>query len=224
MAVPSNLAKAYLQVEGGAKIDCWFNPTEYTVSKSNKWKVESVVGEGTPTAQFGGGDPQKIQLELLFDDTEARDGDVRRSTDQLFAAMDVDKKTATSKNSARPPMITFGWGHVTLFKAVADSLSVKFLMFRPDGTPVRATVTMSLIQAASAVGKSKPQGKRKTNPTTRGVEGYRTHVVIDGDTLQSVAFEAYGDAARWRTIAEANGIDDPMRVRRGTVLDIPILP
>jgi len=224
VAVPANLAKAYLQVEGGDRIPCWFNPGEYTVSKANTWKVEAVVGEGTPTAQFGGGNPQKISLELLFDDTEAADGDVRRATDQLFKAMDVDKSTASAKNNARPPMITFGWGAVTLFKAVADNLSVKFLMFRPDGTPIRAVATLSLIQAAAAVGKAKPAGKRKTNPTTRGVEGYRTHVVIEGDTLQGIAHAVYGDPAGWRTIAEANGIDDPMRLRRGAVLDIPVLP
>jgi hypothetical protein len=224
MAIPANLAKAYLQIEGGDRIECWFNPTEYTVSKANTWKVDPVVGESTPPAQFGGGNPQKISLDLLFDDTEATDGDVRSKTDALFAAMEVDRSTATGKNSARPPMITFGWGTVTLFKAVADSLSVQYMLFRPDGTPIRAQVKLSLIQAQTAVGKAKPQGKRKTNPTTRAIEGYRTHVMIEGETLHSVAHRMYGDATRWRTIAEANGIDDPMHVRRGTVLDIPILP
>ena len=224
MALPSNLAKAYLEVEGGEKVDCWFNPTEYTISKANQWTVEPVVGESIPPAQFGGGNPQKITLDLLFDDSEAADGDIRRSTDLLFKAMEVDTGTATSKNSARPPMITFGWGKVTLFKAVAESLSVQFLMFRADGTPIRAIVKLSLVQAASAVGKAAAQGDRKTNPTTRGVEGFRTHVVVEGESLHSVAHRVYGDATRWRAIAEANGIDDPLRVRRGTVLDIPILP
>jgi nucleoid-associated protein YgaU len=45
--------------------------------------------------------------------------------------------------------------------------------------------------------------------------------VRDGDSLPSIAYEAYGDATRWRVIAEANGIDDPMRLRRGSELTIP---
>jgi nucleoid-associated protein YgaU len=54
-----------------------------------------------------------------------------------------------------------------------------------------------------------------------GFAGLSSHTVRDGDSLQSIAFAAYGDATKWRTIAEANGIDDPLRLRRGTVLSIP---
>jgi Contractile injection system tube protein/LysM domain len=218
MAIPDNLTKAYLKVEGGQQIDCWFNPSEYTISKSNKWTVKPVVGEGTPTAEFGGGDAQKLTLDLMFDDADRPDGDVRGITNQLFAAMAVDKAHASSKNSGRPPTIEFGWGANTTFKAVCDSLKVQFLLFRPNGTPVRAKATISLIQAEPKVGKG-PQ-----NPTTRGIGGLRTHVVRDGDSIQSVAYSAYGDATLWRRIAEANGIDDPLSLPRGSVLSIPTLP
>ena len=51
----------------------------------------------------------------------------------------------------------------------------------------------------------------------------RSHVVRDGDSLQSIAYAAYGDPTQWRSIAIANGIDDPMRLRRGTALSIPRL-
>ncbi|WP_217923594.1 LysM peptidoglycan-binding domain-containing protein [Miltoncostaea oceani] len=218
MAIPDNLTKAYLRLESGEQIDCWFNPAEYTISKSNKWTVKPVVGQGMPTAQFGGGDAQKLTLDLLFDDADRADGDVRGITNSLFAAMSVDKAYASGKNSGRPPMIEFGWGATTTFKAVCDSLKVQFLLFRPNGTPVRAKATISLIQAEPTVGKG-PQ-----NPTTRGEAGLRTHVVRDGDSIQSVAHSAYGDATLWRRIAEANGIDDPMSLPRGTVLSIPTLP
>ena len=54
--------------------------------------------------------------------------------------------------------------------------------------------------------------------------GLVTHVVRDGDSIHSVAHTAYGDATLWRRIAEANGIDDPLSLPRGTVLSIPTLP
>ena len=41
--------------------------------------------------------------------------------------------------------------------------------------------------------------------------------------LAVIAYAAYGDPTRWRLIAEANGIDDPLRLRRGTPLTIPRL-
>ena len=38
-----------------------------------------------------------------------------------------------------------------------------------------------------------------------------------------MAYRAYGDAGLWREIAEANEIDDPMRLHPGTRLLIPAL-
>ena len=54
-------------------------------------------------------------------------------------------------------------------------------------------------------------------------EPMRAHVVQGGDSLHSIAYESYRDPTNWRPIAEANHIDDPLRIRRGTSLTIPRL-
>jgi nucleoid-associated protein YgaU len=66
---------------------------------------------------------------------------------------------------------------------------------------------------------ARPPGNQ--NPTSGAKAGYRTHVMRAGDTLASVAYEAYGDPGRWRTLAEANDIDDPTRVPAGRSLLVP---
>jgi nucleoid-associated protein YgaU len=55
------------------------------------------------------------------------------------------------------------------------------------------------------------------------MSGLRVHRVRDGDSLPSIAFDSYGDPTRWRPIAEANGIDNPLSLRRGSELTIPRL-
>jgi YD repeat-containing protein len=47
------------------------------------------------------------------------------------------------------------------------------------------------------------------------------YVVRTGDTLQSVAQGAYGDASLWYLIAQANGLDSPDAMRVGQTLNIP---
>ena len=94
-------------------------------------------------------------------------------------------------------------------------MSIRFVMFRPNGEPSRALVDLELTQSE--------QAQPGQNPTTRAIAGLKVHTVRDGDSLQSVAYQNYGDATRWRTIAEANGIDNPMALRRGTQLSIPTL-
>jgi hypothetical protein len=61
------------------------------------------------------------------------------------------------------------------------------------------------------------------NPTSHAVNSRRVHTMIDGDTLQSVAYRELGKPAYWRAIADLNGIDDPLRLPAGTVLLIPSL-
>ncbi len=218
---------ASLEIEGEDEaIDCWFNPKEYTIAKVNQWKVDPVVGTALPTAQFGGGQPRKLNLELMFDSTDSQDLDVSDVTAQLFKAMEVSAALGSGhgRNSGRPPMITFIWGSTVSFKAVADNLSVQYTLFRPDGTPVRASAKLSLIQAERAMDKSSQHGASKPqNPTTRAQYGLGSHTVKDGDSLASIAYHHYQDPTRWRAIAEANGIDDPLHLKRGSVLSIPSL-
>jgi Contractile injection system tube protein/LysM domain len=221
---PTGFERANLEIEGGGRIKCWFNPKEYTIAKQNQWKIDPVVGTALPTAQFGGGQPRKLTLDLMFDASDSS-LDVRTVTDQLFKAMEINTALGSGKgkNSGRPPMITFTWGSTVTFKAVADSLSVQYLLFRPDGGPIRAQAKLSLIQVEKAQDKSsgKGGGKGDNNPTTRALPGSGSHVVRDGDSLPSIAYTHYRNATRWRVIAEANGIDDPLRLRRGTTLAVP---
>ena len=92
--------------------------------------------------------------------------------------------------------------------------------------PTRMLAKLKLKQAekeklpGSSAGGSNPRGQ---NPTTIGLAGLATHVVRDGDTLQSIAHKTYGDPNRWRLVAEANGVDNPLHLRRGTPLNLPRL-
>src|SRR3954454_931411 len=119
MARPTGFQQAQLEIEGDEPIKCWFNPKDYKVQKANNWEVKPVVGTALPRAQFGGGNSRELALELLFDSPP--DGDVVGVTDRLLKMMEVSEKFASSKNSGRPPMVTFAWGGTLSFRAVAKS-------------------------------------------------------------------------------------------------------
>lgn len=224
---PTNFKQAYLELEGQQSdpIVCWFNPKDYSISKQNTWDVKPVVGQALPTVQFTGGQARQLTLDLLFDASDTDSMDVVGITNRLFRMMQVDEKlgSGSAKNSARPPKVKFGWGSTLSFEAVPTSLAVQYTHFRPDGTPVRATAKLTLVQVDETVEMAGGSGTaRRQNPTTTGIAGVRSHVVRDGDSLPSIAFAAYGDATRWRVVAEANGIDNPLALRRGEVLSIPV--
>lgn len=221
--LPDGYEPAYLQIEGeGEKLYCWFNPKEYTVTKTNNWTVKTKVGASLPDVQFTGGNARELALELLFDTSDTEAKDVTTVCNKLLKMMESNSRFASgNRNTGRPPYVTFGWGGVLSFKAVPKSLNIQFTLFRPNGRPLRALVKIGFVQVENALEMTGSGDARRQNPTTTGLAGLTSHVVRDGDSLQSIAFAAYGDPARWRSIARVNGIDDPLRLRRGTVLTIP---
>jgi hypothetical protein len=220
----TNFETAYLEIDGGVHIDCYFNPTEYSISKSNEWTYEKVTGTSLPPAQFSGGAPRQMELSLLLDQTlDKGKMTVQAATDALFKMMEVPSGSSGGGTTAAPPMVKFVWGKVVGFKAVCTSLTVAFKLFRPTGEPIRADVKMTLKQAETASTKSSNGANKGQNPTTRANAGFGVHTVRDGDTLPSISYQTYGDATRWRAIAEANGVDNPLHLRRGSALSLPKL-
>jgi hypothetical protein len=220
MPEPTGFQKARLDIEGGDRLECWLNPTQYSIAKANDWTTRPVVGASLPQTQFGGGHARELALELLFD--AAPDGDVTSATDQLFKMMEVDTSLAAGGlNQARPPTITLSWGAFTSFKAVCRHLHVQFELFSPDGTPIRAMAALSLVQVEKDARSGGGTPARAQNPTTRAETRVRSHTVREGDSLPLLAFQYLGDATRWREIALASGVDDPLRLERGRRLEIP---
>jgi hypothetical protein len=209
MPIPQGFQQAQLAIEGGDTITCAFNPESYTISKTNVWTYKPTQGKDMPAPEFGGGLPMSFKLSLLLDCSLAgSDKSIKDDANKLMQAM--------HGGGSAPKFITFSWGSVKLPKAAPLSISIHYALFHPNGEPVRAFVDLELAQAEELT----PAGKAQ-NPTTRGVAGVTTHTVRDGDTLASIAYAAYGDPTRWRPIAEANGIDNPIRLARGRALTIP---
>jgi nucleoid-associated protein YgaU len=222
-ASPTSVQRAKLEIEGGSPIDCLFNPAQYSISKVNGYQVQSIPGVSFGVPQFVGGSPREMTLELLFDVTLSKPAktSVRPITDALFAMMEVPN--GGSGAGSAPPTVTFRWGAFESFKAVPVSIDVRYVLFRADGEPVRAWAQMHLLQVAAdpRTGGGTPAAQ---NPTTRSAEAGSTCIVCEGDSLPSLAYDAYGDPTAWRTIARVNNIDDPLSLRPGRRLTIPEVP
>lgn len=220
----AQLAQAVIKTIDGEKIEvkCLFNPKEYTFAKTNSWPKDQKAAANTPVLNFGGGNPATLQMDLLFDTYQnSRNGggskDVRTVyINDLWKMMFVDKQLAEKKKNkqGRPPKVQFTWGKAWSFEAVMTSLSVTFTLFLPDGTPVRATARVQFQQIQDT--KELPQ-----NPTSGGIGGERVRTVEEGDRLDLIAHEEYGDTSQWRRIAAANGITNPRDLRPGSTLVIP---
>jgi nucleoid-associated protein YgaU len=191
------------------KVTADFNPDTFTIVKGNDWTSKPDIGDDVPEIIFSGGRAENLELDLLFDSTG--DGtDVRKKYEKLYAMAKVDPSTNES-GQGQPIHVMVQWGEFISFVAVISRITQTFMMFKTDGTPLRARVGVCFTQVYD--------GKKKSgqNPTSR-TETRRTWVVEQGQRLDWIAYQEYGDSSAWRHIAEANGILNPTQLRAGQIL------
>jgi nucleoid-associated protein YgaU len=155
---------------------------------------------------YGGGEPEELDLDLFFDETDTQ-LDVRVHTTPL--------RMLATRNFLfdKPPLVMFMWGTVVSKMSYVSRVDVTYTFFRPDGTPLRAKVKVHLKEWHDKL-LSLAQ-----NPTTRS-EARKTWVVTEGQTLDWIAYQEYNDPAHWRHIAEVNNLDDPLALRPGQILKL----
>lgn len=204
----------------GVAIAVMFNPEEYTLTRENNFASIAVPGLSAPLIQFVHGNQQSLEMELFLDTYEAHTAgsralnkagdDVRKVARSVTDLMNIDPSTHA------PPVLLFTWATLS-FTCVLSRATQRFIMFRPDGTPVRARLTVTFSQYSNAELEAK-QVKRETADYTK------VHVVRQGETLASIAHACYGNPRLWRPIALRNAIDDPRRLAVGARLAVPQLP
>jgi len=213
----TGVEKAFLEIEGGQRVPCLFNPAQLQLTRSNSWAGAPVPGRGVPRLRYTGASSGVLRVDLFFDTTH--DGsDVTTHTGKVVALMDVDPTlpgTDEASHNARPPTVSFHWGDLHSFTAVVTDLDLTFTYFSSSGTPLRATASLTLRQyeESGAFGRQ--------NPTSGTPRPHRVHRVQAGETLDRIAATYYGDATRWRALAAANHITDPLALRPGSLLSVP---
>jgi nucleoid-associated protein YgaU len=205
-------------VEGGLVVHCMFNPYEYSISKSNSFREISSCGD-TPEAELAKAGAQTLSLNLVFDTYESGK-DVSILTNELWKFM-MRRTSQKSKSSPKnkkpnPPLVAFVWGSF-YFVSYITRMTQKFTLFRHDGIPVRANVDIEFTQYTDT------NDYPNQNPTSGGGQIEKFWRVTAGERLDTIAYEVYGEASKWREIAAYNHISNPLSLQAGDTLAIPVL-
>jgi nucleoid-associated protein YgaU len=209
------LEKATIDILNGTPrnpIRVLFNPFEYSIERANAYKATAIPGLSGPLIQFINGDADVLSMELFLDDyiDPPRDGrSVRERLDDMAQLLEIDPKLHA------PPLVQFVWGRLT-FKAIIEKLSRKITLFRPDGTPARATINVSFKEY-----KTLPE--LVNDPKLESADKSKRRVIVGRDSLWLLAAREYDDPARWREIANHNDLDDPRDIAPGDWVMVPPL-
>jgi len=190
-----------------------YHPEEYTITKTATWKsVEQPTGAGTKV--YHGARASSLDIKIHLDVFAIPPSPPSLYVPMLHMAM-APTPVSDALGDSQAPQVMLQWGANIIYEtAVIRKMSVthhRHLL----GVPIRSTVTLTLEEVPL------PFPLPDTNPTSGGLATRRTHTVVEGDTLASIAYQEYRNPNKWRALAAANGIDDPMRIKPGTVLIVP---
>ncbi|GAB3258535.1 CIS tube protein [Kineosporia babensis] len=200
-----------------------YNPEELRLDQGNQFAEIAIPGLDASPLQYVRGRNRTLSMDLLFDTYESGT-DVRTRTGPIVRLLNKNPATLA------PPVLLFSFGRLQL-RCVLTDAAERFTMFDRDGTPVRCSMSVKLQEyvdlpitveqgltglAGLAGGVVSAIGRATVRPGTAAV-----HVVAAGDTLSAIAGAYLGDPGRWREIARANDIVDPLGLVPGAHLAIP---
>ncbi len=192
-------------------IEVCFNPTQFTLGKSNTFKATTIPGLESPIIQFAHGEARTLTLKLLLD-TYAT-GDNENLNEKYINRF--DELVEIDSDLHAPPPCQVLWGELN-FVGVVEKIDKEYILFLNDGKPVRAWITLTLKEYVPIDIQTK--GSPLFSPDRRKV-----FTIKEGDSLWQLANRAYGDPAHWRVIAEANNIDRPRDLEIGKAIIVPVL-
>ncbi len=184
-----------------------FNPTSYQLQKANNFSEIAIPGLETPPIQYIRGGSERLSLDLLLDTSDSLKNVRDEFVDRLTGLMKINSELHA------PPIVQFIWD-TEIFQGVIDNMSVSYVLFTPQGVPLRAEMTLSLI-AYRPVEVQIAERPRNSPDVEKSVTFRR------GDRLDLIASGIFQDPARWRDIARANGVVDPRHIPPGTQLLVP---
>jgi nucleoid-associated protein YgaU len=204
----------------GQPFKVWINPSTYTHTYAIEYRDRQAQGAPGPSAEFSKVGQDTVAFDLIFDTTgvvSPPKGAPAAASDGVAGLVDTFSTLTAKVNGSihRPNFIKLAWAQLQ-FQCILTSMNVVYTLFKPDGTPIRATVSVTFLGFHSE--KQLAKAANKQSPDL-------THVVTvqAGDTLPALCYRIYGSAVHYAKVAESNGLAGFRALRPGSRLVFPPL-
>ena len=197
-------------------ISVQFNPAEYSLIEGADYTHISRQNSDSPVINFAGGRQPRLKLSLYYNSYEAKttiinlseEKDISEEVEKLAKLRQIDG------GAHRPPLVAFVWGSLK-FMGFVNSITSTYTMFAKNGKPLRAKVDVEFLAAPNEDGSRRSPFESPDRTKIR--------ILSEDESLWSIARKEYGDEGKWRHIAEANRIMDPLEIPAGTILKVPAI-
>lgn len=190
------------------------NPENYSQRFQIKYTEEQSPGTSGMQLKFDKIEPRTMEFEFILDQTGALPGTSKTERgveDQIeeFKALTL----GYDGNIHRTRYLKLIWGTL-LFKCCLENLDVTYKMFKPDGSPVRATLKAGFKEFME-------DERRVAEENAQSPDLTHLRIIKEGDTLPMLSNQIYGDIKYYMHVAERNGLVNFRNMEPGSKIIFP---
>jgi hypothetical protein len=192
--------------------ESYVNPNEITLAYEMEY--DSAQGSGTTGSRmdFKKVKPGDMSLVFFLDGTGANGVKIDVQTQvEKFQAV-----TGYNGDIHRPNYLKLAWGTIQIKRCVLKSASIAYKLFKADGTPLRAAISATFVDAVED--QTRIALAQDSSPDLTHVRVLRA-----GETLAALCGQIYGDPALYLKVARANNLDGVRHLPAGTRVRFPPL-
>ncbi|WNJ96732.1 hypothetical protein RND59_06560 [Vibrio ruber] len=190
------------------------NPESLKIDRGVNYNEEQAPDAGKSSPKYRSTPGERLSFDLVIDCSGVVDS----------TRTDMPKEIKQLKNVVydyqgsihRPNYIAVYWGQGLSFKGVLTGMDTSYTYFKPDGTALRAKISLrftSYLDPATAA-----QEEDKQSPDL-------THLVsvVDGDSLPQISQQVYRDPNLYVQLAAFNQLDKFRHLSAGSQIVVPPL-
>lgn len=217
MSVTKMTLVAYSDEKFSSKVGTYpvmLNPESLKWGRQIDYNDEQSINSSAPSQKYNKTLGESLSFELIIDCS----GVVDSKRVNLPSEIERLAKVAYDYNGKihRPNYIIINWGKGLAFKCVLTKFDTSYTYFKPDGTAIRAKVSLEFTSYIDPVTKAKQDAKESPDIT---------HLVdiVEGDSLPQIAEAIYRNPDYYIQLAQFNKLNKFRRLTPGSQIIVPPL-
>ncbi|TAA48436.1 hypothetical protein [Corallincola spongiicola] len=195
---------------GGAPFLVQFNPESFSVKNDVKLNSGQVAtGATAKEAKQVSIPPREFNFDFLLDGTGASGP----SPDVTVQIKLFEKTTGFTGQTHRNHFLVLQWGQFVV-SCVLKSFTIKYTLFRPNGTPLRANLSAVFVE-------HKPKQQQNLENNLKSPDVTHTHRVQGDEHLATLCHQYYRDPTLYYRVAAANQLNNLRQIRAADELLFP---
>ncbi|WP_299114023.1 hypothetical protein [uncultured Winogradskyella sp.] len=188
------------------------NPESIKWQRNIEYNEQQALDTCSTSQKYKSTPSDKLSFDIVIDCTGIVDSK-RTNMAKEIAALEKIIFTYNGKIH-RPNYVKIQWGKNITFKSVLKSFDTSYTLFKPDGSPLRAKISLSFgqyISPKSAKKKAKQQSPDLSHIVT----------VIEGDNLPQLCRKVWGNESFYVQVAKFNNLNKFRHLSSGEKLIFP---